>query len=324
MMTLKNCNDVQHLSQYVKINADSITLNGLALNELETSIMSSLNIKEKISSLRVYRNSVGDNFLFYLLIKTHHIQRFCDVDCNHLTNDCVSAEFLNLCVLTTPEDWHAFFEKQSDHVKRHAVSMLSPETILKLSLQVLEILKPYLFYTKLNDIVWQLLQQFRRNAASEAALGNRNELTNPIVEKLLFFIEFIDDYGQHINILETFFDPPAIPSDPAELHLNVEERFDNLNKCWRFLQSQRLRAENYKTIIDLATDSLQKNNTLLIALKTRLGHIKAFRVATSKLLHHWILPDLANIIFNFALPSQNVVRLRCPRVMPSVYMEQNK
>jgi hypothetical protein len=171
----------------------------------------------------------------------------------------------------SPNEWQTFFEKQTKRVKQRSMSLLSIDIIQNTCIQAFQVLKPYLTCAKINTLPWLLLQKFKENI-------DLKDQTDKI-DKLLFFVAFIDDYGDHVNIFETFFDAPPHPGWPGGDFTNEQLRA-RLQNRWKFIQAERLKAKNYKTIVEFADEYLNDQCIVVGALKNRLDQIIKFRNAT--------------------------------------------
>jgi hypothetical protein len=129
---------------------------------------------------------------------------------------------------------------------------------------------------------------------------------SPRFDSILFFIQCMDDFGDRINIFEKFFDCPPCPGSPGGLLTNQEFEHQLLKRK-QWTQRQRLNSKNYLTIVDFANRYLDKDkeeqNEIITALNVRLAEIIKFRKTMQNVLQDWILPDVANIIFDYAFVS---------------------
>lgn len=242
-------------------------------------------------------NSFGNMFVFYTLFKKQAIKTFCGPDCKHGTNDCVSPIFINyLFTNFSAVECNSFFQQQAELVKQYSVPFLSINTLETLSIEKLDSLKPY--FGCINTILWNLLKIW-------SVVRFQEYLKDPIdlQTKILFFIQFLDNYGDHINIFEKFFDAPRPPPK-----IDFHSRIPNISDWRKYIEAEQSKPENFKTIIDLANQCLVSGNKaddeILVALETRLSEISQFRNNVHECLHNWILPDIAKIIELYTLPKQ--------------------
>lgn len=293
LLTASNCNPEEFVRRF-KMGVDYITVHGMNQQQLESSIVKELKFDTSIKSLRAYTNSIGDNILFLHWINTGQVKRFCSSGCQHLLNDCVHPGFINELCVTDFSSIRKFFDQQLESTKHYSISFLTFKVLSKeVSLQVLEYMKPYLHNAKLNQILWSLLQNFY-------PLNFQDDEASD--DKILFFIQFLDNYGEHINIFEKFFKAPPRPGVPGGRLLTDAESDAEFQKRYTFIQTARTNPRNYKTIVEFSNKHLvhEDDKKITVALNKRQREIFTFRKKALELFYACILPDLAKIVFHYA------------------------
>lgn len=302
MMTFTKSQNANDLAQKLEMLKSHI-------NEFETSMISSLNIRAIIASLQTYSNTFGDYMMCTLLIKKGFVKKLCDFECTHSTNDCISPEYFNAIVCQS-DVFQRFFESQTDSVKRHCMIFMTLDIIERASLETLKSIKSYLQYAHIKRVLWTFLNELshiQMYNSTESPDVRRNDLVN----KIELFLPFLDYYGQYIDIFETFLDLPKHTnrtSSNESGNVSLSKRRNRLQEYVEYVNVQKSNPRNYKTIVDYANKKLDLNNEsdkrVVTAVNARLIDIIRFRTTVSTILDQLILHDLAKLVFDYTFVRQ--------------------
>lgn len=262
--------------------------------EFHKFLLGNVNINAAIESLQTYTDAPADHLLCGILVKHKHVQKFCEPQCRHVSNNCVSPEYINIA-LQSKSLFPAFFNQQPELVKRHCVSCITLDGIQRADMIALQSIKEYLKFANIQSVIYQLLMKL---------LGFISiEMRQNLCQKILFFISIIDPYGELIDVFQLFFG--ILPT------LEVRQLRAADEGVWIpvYDEAKCLDSKNYKTILEIAKEHLRpdlnvEDKQIIESLHHKIQTICQFRKLVYNCLQVNILPDLGVLIFRYIFPKK--------------------